>query len=358
MVYAQNKLLGQKFIQTHITKEIGKSSFEKQSIFVSDRYIGSVSRLKNTLIVNIITNKFQYDKQKTFYPSHYTLDLTDPSEDGKLQPVTLTLRILESKYGMLIPNKDSIRNIITVTEGDSIPGTNLVKVLRPSIYYTDLNTRFRHRSQYYHCDTPFDLNVDEYDLNYVKFNLMYKLKQECIRYRSSFDKIRNCDLQLNRLYFNIFRERSEYMHMDIVFDPIEPVINEHKEFFYRYKGIGIGIKDMIFFREDDFLIFSSFKASAFVNMFETRQKLLSKMDELGVNANYYAICANSVGMEFLSIENPYVNIHPGDIPLIYSIIDTENTITNKYITNGICKQTYNILNKIDGDSLLRMLGLR
>lgn len=96
---------------------------------------------EKTLIINLIKtpkNNYSVQLNKTFMPTHFIQNDAYIPVCGQLEPVIRTIRFFEQKYGVLIHNKDSIINIITITEVEQI-GNRLIKVFRPCIFYTDLN---------------------------------------------------------------------------------------------------------------------------------------------------------------------------------------------------------------------------
>jgi len=130
-------------------RDVGDLSYEQLVTFKNERFIGSVARVKNTLVVNFLETNRPI-AVKNFVPTHFVQDENLRHINCELEPVRLAMQFFEEKYGIVIPFKRDIVNIITLTE--SIPfGTNsgLIKVFRPYHLFSDLNTMYDSAENYY-----------------------------------------------------------------------------------------------------------------------------------------------------------------------------------------------------------------
>lgn len=351
MVYTQKKFLEFGYGQP----SLNGMAYVEQSVFSNDKFIGSVGRVKGTLIVNFI--KADADSRintgsKYFLPTHYVADDRYRPIDGELRPIELTLKIFEEKFGIFIANKSSITNIMTFTETERLGNKGLVKIFRPSIYYTDLTTRHLKIEEYFQCSrtNPSNIVVTSHDFagKYLKIRDL-KLGCSC---PTPVTRVEH-DIKLNELYYNYFKTRLFTFKSNPNLK-VEPIFSENctqKEFLH--KCTANGLSNMVFFREDDYLLYNNFRATYFVDMAQSRERLLSTIKGGSLN---YAVCANQITMEFLLIENPHVDQNPLDSPQIFSIIDFNNAELWRH--NGIHKhkQTFNILNKYDGETLTKVLN--
>nr|YP_009449460.1 hypothetical protein [Hirsutella vermicola]AQT19610.1 hypothetical protein [Hirsutella vermicola] len=359
MIYTQRHLV---LNQPEFEEEVGTMSYTPQTLFKNDKFIGSVGRLNNTLVINFFKN----DRlpKKEFYPSHYVYDDKLRHVHCELEPIENTIDFLENMYGIYIPNRNSIYNIITLTEIESLPGgdPSLKKYLRPCPLFTDLFTMYESPKQYFLCSKKQEWNLNkknnlsldahaaalqraQHENDKSLYNKIKILKNN-VQLKEKYDEdvIYVSEDTLNELYCEYLNTRCT------IFDPIiiESQFDDRSHLFYNYKSNIV--KNVLFFREDDLNIFH-FNKYTLINMTWTRRRLLSKLIDDNIYSSFYVVSANRITMELLSIERPY-----GEIPKIYSVIDGTNPNTSsKCKALRPVKQSFNILDKQDGDTLKKLL---
>lgn len=92
MVYAQKHCIENKRLI------LGEMTYEPQSLFINDKYVGSVARInEKTLIINLIKipkNNYSVQLNKTFMPTHFIQNDAYSYRPvcGELEPVIRTIR--------------------------------------------------------------------------------------------------------------------------------------------------------------------------------------------------------------------------------------------------------------------------
>lgn len=344
MVYGQKN-----YIESDIVRrDLGKMVYEPQTLFINDKFIGSVGVVKNTLVVNFLKVEDSTVKDKTFLPTHYIHDDSLRQLHGEMEPLVRTIKFLEEKFGIFIPNKERVVNIITLTEIELFDNQTLRKVFRPCLNYTDLDSRFRRVEKYYQCKKK-----DTWNLNFDDQNLFNKVKEIKTNVKSS--TIAN-DIKLNELYVEYFKTRLNCFKEicpDIKVEPDFSAISIQGEFLYKCTAVN-PLTPVVLFREDDLLIYR-YRDYEFIDMITTRDRLLERIKGEDISRKCYVVCANQISMEFLCIENPNVDLHINDLPLIYSVVDMTNLKYNKVYHREEIRSIYNILNRRDGYSLQAFL---
>lgn len=286
-------------------------------------------------------------------PTHFIQNDSYRPVCGELEPVIRTIRFFEQKYGVVIHNKDSIINIITITEVEQI-GNRLIKVFRPCIFYTDLNSKYSSVIQYYQSRERENWGADMDEG--IKYDKVHAIKSSLER----GEYIKENEVKLSELYAQYFRTR---LYTFIGISPeleIVPEFPENEnhwvrgELFHKCKDKEYKFNTTVLFREDDLMLYS-YMPDSFVEMAQSRERLLEKMPGQEPEPKYYAVCANHISFEQLLAENPHVYRYSGDLPQIYSIIDSENIYQNNQNNREKFKSIYNILNRRDGHTLMKTL---
>ncbi|YP_009252425.1 hypothetical protein A8G56_gp15 (mitochondrion) [Hirsutella rhossiliensis] len=354
IIIAKSKILSMLYMQRYIVstqaefkQEVGTLNYIPQTLFKNDKFIGSVGRINGTLVINFLKNDGRLTSKREFWPSYYVHDESLRHVNQELEPIRHTIEFLEQKYGIYIPNRDSIENIITFTESEKLRGgdPSLIKIMRPCPLFSDLHTMYETPSKYFLCWKRQDwANLRDGSLyNRVlalKGNVQYHHKTEENRYHS--------EIILNGLYCEYLNTRlaTFYPLVNVEADLLFNSTRGH--LFYNYKSDSL--KNIVLFRQDDLDIFH-FQKYCLIDMTWTRRRLLEKLENDNLYSSFYVVSANRITIELLYIERPY-----GELPKIYSIMDLTNINTSSIIKAFTPpKQSYNILDKQDGDTLDKLL---
>nr|UEX92730.1 hypothetical protein [Ophiocordyceps lanpingensis] len=354
IIIAQSKILSMLYMQRYVVSgqaefqlEVGTLNYKPQTLFKNDKFIGSVGKINNTLVINFLKNDGQLTSKRQFFPSYYVHDESLRHVNHELEPIRQTIEFLEQKYGIYIPNKDNVHNIITNTESEKLRGgdPSLMKIMRPCPLFTDLYTMYETPNKYFLC---WKWQNWDYLKGGTLHNKILALRRNVQHIHKTDENRFVSENILNELY-------CEYLNTRLaVFDPIVKVeadllFNSTRgHFFYNYKSDNL--KSVLLFRQDDLDIFH-FQKYCLIDMTWTRQRLLEKVENYNIYSSFYVVSANRVSMELLSIERPY-----GELPMIYSIIDFSNMNTSsKLKAFTLPKQSFNILDKQDGETLEKLL---
>nr|YP_009546944.1 hypothetical protein [Hirsutella thompsonii]AYP41263.1 hypothetical protein [Hirsutella thompsonii] len=346
--------------QHEFKRDVGSLTYEPLIAFKNDRFIGSVARMKNTLVINLLETNRPLPK-KHFWPTHYVQDESLRHIKSELEPVRWAMRFFEEKYGILIPLKDEIHNIITLTETKPF-GTDptLAKFLRPYYLFSDLSTLYTSAEQYFLSRKQDNWGPDPDELS--KYGKIIVLKHNAINLTRSEQFIKENDDRLKELYneyleIRLKRFRSKFPNLDINYEDVEPNFNSERGFMFK-KCTSPDIKSLFFFKQDELPIFFSFKKSTLIDMSWTRRRLIDKIEKLEPHVSYNAICANNISVELLSVENTTGFSTIADSPEVYSICKIDHYKEGSlYITDkiGVPVQTFNVLDKKDGKVLEKFL---
>ena len=353
VIIAKSKILSMLYMQRYVVshqeefkREVGTLFYEPQTLFKNDKFIGSVGRINKTLVVNFIKNDGRFTSKRGFWPSYYVHDESLRHAHQELEPIKHTIEFLEEKYGIYIPNRNSIETIITFTETEKLRGgdPSLVKIMRPCPLFSDLNTMYETPIKYFLCGKIQNW-ADVNNNNVSLFSKIVTLKSN-VQYHQQTEQNRyNSEIALNELYCEYFKTRlalCDEVEGDQSFN------STRGHFFYNYKSDYL--KNIILFRQDDLDIFH-FKKFTLIDMTWTRRRLLEKLQNDNHYSSFYVVSANRISMELLSIERPH-----GELPKIYSILDSTNTNTDSKLTAfRTMKHSFNILDKQDGDTLKKLL---
>lgn len=354
IVIAKSKILSMVYMQRYVAKhveefkkEVGTLNYIPQTLFKNDIYIGSVGRMDKTLVINFLKRDGQQlaGARKQFWPSYYIHDENLRHVREELEPIRDTIRFLETQFGLYIPKKEIYENIITFTEVENLRGgdPSLIKVMRPCVLYTDLYTMYESAIKYFLCAKKQDWGDLKDGSIYSK---IIALKGN-VQYHQMTDQNRiNSDKLLNELYLEYLKTRltlCDRVEGDKSFN------SKRTQLFYNYKSDYL--KNIILFREDDLDIFS-FKTNCLVDMTWTRRRLVDKLNTEHQYSSFYVVCTNRISMELLALERPY-----GEIPKMYSVLDLTNKNTSSTLKGFTApiKQSFNILDKQDGDTLKKLL---
>lgn len=347
VVYGQKTHLESDIVE----RDLGKLVYKPQTLFANDKFKGSVGSVENTLVVNFLKNTDSTIKNKIFLATHYIHDDTLRRLYGEMEPIERTIKFLDEKYGIFIPNPHRVANIIAITEMEAFDNQTLRKVFRPCLNYTDLDSVYNRVEKYYQCKRK-----DNWDPNVDNTYIANKVREIKTNVKHSTPEN---DIKLNELYLEYFKTRLNNFSAaghQLKIEPDLSTITTRGELFYKCTG-NDGLTKFILFREDDSLVYTYNKFEP-IDMTTPRYKLLGEIQGKGISKKCYALCVNQVSMELLCLENPNADLNIDDLPLVYSIVDTTNLKYNKVYDREEIRSLYNILNKRDGCTLKIFLRMR
>jgi predicted Zn-dependent protease with MMP-like domain len=359
MVYAQQEVVKR---HTLFKRDVGDLSYKQLVTFKNDRFIGSVARVQNTLVINFIELNKLPPTKKYFMPTHIVQDESLRHINCELEPVKWAIGFFEEKYGIIIPFKKEIVSIITTTEMKPFGNSpSLVKVFRPYYLFSDLTTMCESEESYYLSkkeDDKWGPSVDELSKKVKVVNL----KHNAINRKSTVEFIKRNDDRLKQLYTEYLETRpksfrSKFPNMVVNIEDKDPDFNLERGCMFK-KCTSEDLKSVVFFKQDELPIFFNFKKYTLIDMTWTRRRLVDKIEKMEPHTSYYGICANNVSVELISVENNTEFSIVNDSPEIYSILEERNTYKGgPYITDAIPlpKQTFNILDQKDGQTLEKFL---
>ena len=345
----ENKVMQERYFKTEL-------KYKPCTLFVNEKFLGSVGRISNTLIVNLVRLENLHSPiKKTFLPTHYMANPNIKHLEANIEyePIWSTIKIFEEKFGIYIPDKWEISHIITLTELEFMGHPNLTKLFRPSIHYTDLDLKFASKAKYYQ-NKRIDKTVTGNPLD--KALKLQKGLEKNLKSASSFDKRIYEDVKLNRLYITALQDRyMNFIDNSLKVEPSFPLISTEGHLYYKCVGKE-GITSLVLFREDDSPIYG-YKDDTYIDMIITRQKLIEKLrSENLTDYKYYVICANEITTELLLTEK-YEDCCD-DTYQFYSIMDITNLKHSKRNDYTRVRQIFNILHQEDWGTVRKLLELK
>lgn len=360
MVYIQRCIVE---LEDNFRRELGIFKYQPQTIFKNEKYTGSVGRINNTLVVNFLKNDTVRRDLRLFSPTHYVHDEALRQDRLATEPVVQAIRFLEEKYGIYIPNRNSVQNIITLTESedfiDEDSASFLFKVMRPCPSFTDLNTMYETPEKYFLCKKKQDWGYLAYGTIYNK--VLYLQANVGLKDKN----IEDSEYTLNELYreYLVTRLSTFGSLVKMESDPnfnLDKIIGK-SSYLYNYKSDSDNVKNLWLFKADYSENIFHFKKESLIGLPETRNKLLEMLKsslhpfpstDYPNPTSFFVVSANKISMELLYIQKSWDEEWP---PMIFSIMDKTNKITTEPKFLIPVKQSYNILDYQDGETLKKLL---